>query len=156
MSRPLALVALLLITLSWSAALTAAPRHAAPRVSALTYAGGALICHQRSERSFHYEGAQYPVCARCFGLYVGAVGGVLVWAAMAGLGRTPRTRAMRITRPNVARWVLIISALPTLVTVVTSWLGWWDGGNVVRAVLAFPLGATITAVLSAVATGDLR
>ena len=28
-------------------------------------------CHQLSERSFHYHGIQFPVCARCSGILTG-------------------------------------------------------------------------------------
>lgn len=28
-------------------------------------------CHQRPERSFFYKGKQFPVCARCTGVFVG-------------------------------------------------------------------------------------
>jgi uncharacterized membrane protein len=155
-SRPVALVALLLIALSWNAALVAAPRALAPAVSAVTYAAGSLICHQRPERSFQYQGAQYPVCARCLGLYAGAAGGVLLWTAVSGLGRTARARASRITQPALVRRLLIAAALPTVVTVVAAWLGWWDAGNLTRAAVALPLGATIAAVVAAVAARDLR
>lgn len=155
MSRPVALLVLLLITLAWSAALAAAPRPLASSVSALTYAAGSLICHQRPERSFHYEGAQYPVCARCLGLYTGAIGGVLLWTGVSGLGRTARAGGARIAHPVLVRRILIITALPTVATVAASWLG-WDAGNVARWALALPLGATIAAVVAAVAAGDLR
>lgn len=40
---------------------------------------GAYTCHQKGERSFFYHGYQFPVCARCTGLAVGYVLGVLAW-----------------------------------------------------------------------------
>ncbi len=43
---------------------------AAYTLSAAIYGIGALICHQRPERSFHLWGAQLPVCARCAGLAI--------------------------------------------------------------------------------------
>jgi hypothetical protein len=43
-----------------------------------------------------------------------------------------------------------------MATVVFSWSGWWDAGNLVRAAGAVPLGATIAAVVAAVAARDLR
>jgi uncharacterized membrane protein len=155
-SRPLTLLALFVLTLSWSAALTAAPIAASPRVAALTYAAGSLICHQRPERSFHYQGAQSPVCARCAGLYAGAVAGVLLWAAAAGVGSRPRTPTVPLTNTRVIRRLLFLIALPTLVSVTASWFGWWEAGNIVRAALAVPLGAAIAAVIAGVAAGDLR
>ena len=30
-----------------------------------------FLCHQRAERSFFVCGNQFPVCARCFGIYFG-------------------------------------------------------------------------------------
>ena len=42
---------------------------------AVIFAVGAVICHQRPERSFFLDGHQLPVCARCTGLYLsGAIG----------------------------------------------------------------------------------
>ena len=29
------------------------------------------VCHQRSDRSFHFRGRQFPLCARCTGLMIG-------------------------------------------------------------------------------------
>lgn len=34
---------------------------------------GALSCHQIYERSFTYRGYQFPVCARCTGIFIGHV-----------------------------------------------------------------------------------
>lgn len=31
------------------------------------------ICHRKPERSFHIKGHQFPVCARCTGLYLGII-----------------------------------------------------------------------------------
>lgn len=32
-----------------------------------------LGCHQMEERSFHFKGYQFPVCARCTGVFVGEI-----------------------------------------------------------------------------------
>jgi hypothetical protein len=40
--------------------------------------------------------------------------------------------------------------------VLLAWSGVWDASNTVRAMLALPLGAVITAVVAAVLAGDLR
>ena len=80
---------------------------------------------------------------------------MLLWTGVSGLGRTARAGGARIAHPVVVRRILIITALPTVATVAASWLG-WDAGNVARWALALPLGATIAAVIAAVAAGDLR
>lgn len=36
---------------------------------------GYAICHQISDRSFHIAGHQLPLCARCTGIYMGALAG---------------------------------------------------------------------------------
>jgi hypothetical protein len=41
-------------------------------LAAAVYGIGSLVCHQLSERSFHWHGAQLAVCARCTGIYLGA------------------------------------------------------------------------------------
>lgn len=48
-------------------------------------------CHCRDDRSFHYKGKKFPICARCTGELVGILGGILlgifflprVWVAVA-------------------------------------------------------------------------
>lgn len=38
--------------------------------------GRATGCHQRPERSFFYRGKQFPVCARCTGVFIGELLGI--------------------------------------------------------------------------------
>lgn len=40
---------------------------------------GAFTCHQIYERSFNYKGYQFPVCARCTGIFVGNIIGILLY-----------------------------------------------------------------------------
>ena len=150
------LFAVVIIAVLWTAALLAAPSAEAPRFSALVYAAGSLVCHQIPERSFHRGDAQYPVCARCLGLYIGGFAGVLGWVAFSGSGATPRARAIRVSASPGWRRVLIVTAAPTVFSLLTAAAGWWDPGNSVRAVLALPLGASIAALVAAVAAKDLR
>jgi hypothetical protein len=78
-------------TAAWAALLVLVPllasrAHASPLASALivsVYALGSVVCHQLPERSYHLWAAQMPVCARCAGIYFGAVVG-----AIASLART--------------------------------------------------------------------
>jgi uncharacterized membrane protein len=96
------------------------------------YQGGGLICHQRSERSFHIGGVQQPVCARCAGLYFsGAAGAVAAWI---GWRRRPRA-------PRRTRLVLIAASVPTAVTVALEFAGIAHPSNSMRALAALPLGA---------------
>jgi uncharacterized membrane protein len=154
--RLVSLITLAFALLIWNVALLAAPAGTMRTTSGLTYMAGALICHQQPERSFHRDGAQYPVCARCHGLYAGAMLGVLAWVGLAGVQRAPRARAQRWLSPHSLRALLALVALPTLVTVALAWTGVWDAPNLLRALLAVPLGLAIAVVVAAVAAGDLR
>jgi len=49
-----------------------------------------------------------------------------------------------------------VAAAPTALSWLTGVLGIWDGTNVIRAVLALPLGLGAGAVVAAVAAKDLR
>src|SRR5688500_5253677 len=101
------IVGLALVALLWTSAIVVAATSRAPRLSAAMYAAGALVCHQRPERSFYIEDAQLPVCARCFGLYAGALLGVVAWAVAAGLRGAPAQRAMRMVASRPLRAALM-------------------------------------------------
>jgi uncharacterized membrane protein len=115
-------------------------------ITALVYLAGSFVCHQIPERSFHISGIQLPVCARCSGLYLGAAVGM---AAL--LAASPRSISF-----SRARALLIITAIPTVVTLATAWLGFWDPTNAVRAILALPLGFAAGAIVTAVLARRLR
>jgi uncharacterized membrane protein len=122
--------------LAWSVILLTAPyalTSGNPRLvaaAAAVYNGAGLICHQRAERSFHLAGVQQPVCARCAGLYLsGAAGALAAWLAW----RRPRT-------PRRTRTILVLAALPTVLSVAIEFFGLAHPSNIVRAVCALPLG----------------
>jgi len=119
---------------------------------ALIFAIGAVICHQRPDRSFFWDGHQLPVCARCTGLYASAAVGLVGWFAVKA---ARRWRALSI-RPEVALRCLAVAVLPTALSWSSGVLGLWDGTNLTRALLAIPLGASAGAIVAAVATKDLR
>lgn len=41
--------------------------------------GAKLGCHQKPERSFFFRGYQFPVCARCTGIYIGYLLAILLF-----------------------------------------------------------------------------
>jgi uncharacterized membrane protein len=128
MSRAFA-IALTVGAIAWVGALFAAAVHASEPFSAFLYGFASAVCHQRPERSFTFEGHQLPVCARCAGLYFsGALGALGAWLPLQ-------------TAPNRSRVLLIVAAVPTLLTIPIEWLGWSPLSNVIRAAAAVPLGA---------------
>ena len=117
----------------WAAAIFLAPLahelHVGGRFPEMVRLAGALICHQRVERTFQIAGDSMPVCARCTGLYLsGALGAVAAWLTV------PLT-------PRRTRTVIVAAAVPTIVTIAVEWAGLAQPGNVGRALAALPIGA---------------
>jgi uncharacterized membrane protein len=103
----------------------------------VVYLAASRVCHQRPERSFATDGVQWPVCARCSGLYLAAPVGALV----AGFSLRRRRSQARM------RWGLVAAAVPTAVTVGLEWAGLAAPSNLVRAAAALPLGALVAYVI---------
>ena len=171
---------------AWLVAIVAAPYLASHsnqaswvfRSTTGVYMIGSLVCHQRPDRSFHTADIQWPICARCTGLYAGAPLG----AALAALwgrrrhGATPvrscpkqtlrdsppiedkGSPGLRRTWPDrcrrrqagagLFRLVLGVAAMPTILTLVSEWPG------LIRAIAAVPLGAAVAWVVLVVSAGD--
>jgi uncharacterized membrane protein len=127
---------------SWFALVVLAPELPAA-LGAAVYAIGALVCHQRPERSFHWSGAQLAVCARCTGIYLGAcVTAVLVFLP-------PRRYAVLVRDVRRLRAWTVAAAAPTAVTVAAEWAGWWQPSAFVRAATGVMLGALAGLVVAA-------
>lgn len=136
----------LLVTLgaAWTLLVATAPLLAWPAL----YAAGHLVCHQLPERTFHVAAAPMAVCARCLGLYLGAVGGGA--AALLVDGRRQRV-ASREARAAVA-----IAAIPTLLTLLAEWVLRWPVGNGLRFSAALPLGVAAAWVVARALEVDWR
>ena len=141
-------LAIALGALTWLALLIAAP--AGPSILAtLTYAVGAIVCHQIPERSFHVAGFQLPVCARCLGIYAGFA---MTASFTAAMGSRLASRSGQFTA-RAARRAFIVGATPTAVTLALEWSGVWRGTNIVRAMAGLALGSGVAfVVMSAAAT----
>jgi uncharacterized membrane protein len=129
-----------LLATTWVVLLSTAPIAAfgAP-LSALVYAFGSLICHQRPDRSFYLSQAQMPVCARCYGIYLGAaIGALLVLIFHSALKPIAPLR----TRTRI-RTVLLASAAPTVMTWTFEVAGLWAASNLTRFMAALPLGIAV-------------
>ena len=125
------------VTGPWLASL---PALGGAHLSAAAYGFGALVCHQRPERSFHLAGVQLPVCARCAGLYLSAALGILAVGC--------RRRSLDAVPLVAWRSRLAWAALPTVVTLAVEWWSPALTSGLVRAVAAAPLGATAGALLA--------
>ena len=88
-------------------------------------------CHQMPERSFYLAGYPLAVCARCTGLYVGALAGVIAYPLMRPLARTDAPRR---------EW-LILAAVPTTIDFALGFFHIWENTHWSRFSTALLLGA---------------
>ncbi len=69
---------------------------------------GYAVCHQITTRTYIFDGRPLPLCARCSGQYLAALGG-LVWLIAAGRGRAgqlPRPRITAVLLAMLAIWAV--------------------------------------------------
>jgi len=137
--------------LAWASAIPLAalllaspPATRVPRVMASAiYVAGAVVCHQKPERSFSLAGQPLPVCARCTGIYIGAAVAVIALAGLAGADRSAAFRS-DVSR---ARRIGLVALAPTLVTLAWEWTIGTPPSNPIRAAAGMPIGAAIAWVV---------
>ena len=87
-------------------------------------------CHRLPDRSFFYRGTQFPVCARCTGIWVGYVIGLLV-----------------VVAHLLPWWSGFVLLLPALIDGGTQLLRWRSSTNDLRLVTGIALGIGETLIL---------
>ncbi len=155
--------AFLATTIAWAALLVAVPflasrDHASAPESALilvVYAIGSAICHQLPERSYQLWSAQMPVCARCAGIYFGAVLGGL-GARRLGVRPASRLRTWLDAAPDHARVLLALAILPTAVTLGYEWLTGVMPSHAIRAAAGLAIGLAVAWLVVAVADNQVN
>jgi len=128
-----------LVPLAPFAASKPAPAHFWYGLAFVVYGAGSFICHQLPARSFHSWSAQWPVCARCTGIYFGAA----VVAVVAMVRLKPDTTYITRLSTRRARGLLVAAALPTAVTLIYEWTTGDTPSNAIRALAGAPLGAAV-------------
>ena len=171
---------------AWAVLLIAAPflasrAHASQASSLLilgVYGIGSLVCHQRPERSYHLWTAQMPVCARCAGIYAGAVVGVLAARGVSAFARAQRARAsarlgaapeaqrrqprvgrsperLALRRSALAlqspRVLLAVAVAPTMATLVYEWTTGAMPSHAIRAAAGASIGVAVAWLVVAAA-----
>lgn len=99
-------------------------------VSALIFRFFSPICHQNPARSLSLCGHVFPVCGRCFGIYIGFLFGTIVY---------PIFRGWNDSTPHI-RW-LAWTTLPSLIDFILSITGLAVIHNQVRFAAGLILGA---------------
>lgn len=97
------------------------------------------ICHRRADRSFFYKGKQFPVCARCTGIWIGyAIGAVLV------------------TLLVPMWWIGALLFIPMTIDVLTQLVQWRTSSNALRVSTGILGGVGEIIILIHVATAIAR
>lgn len=112
------------------------------------YGLGSIICHQAAERSFVLLDAQFPVCARCAGLYVGAAVVSIAWTQRQRFARSETLLGLlRGSSWFDARRVVVLGSIPTAATLAYEWSTGVSPTNGIRALAGVVLGLSITSLL---------
>lgn len=133
-------------TTLWLAAIILAPylRSRGNPAFPFVYACFSPVCHQQPARSFFLFGFPLAVCARCFGIYAGFLGGLIAY---------PFQRGLASVRPLSVRLLVAVSA-PVVVDTTANFLGLWNTSNGLRFVLGAGFGSILPFYLLA-GLGDL-
>lgn len=99
-------------------------------LSSPIYSFFSYICHQRSERSLHFNGHQLAVCSRCFGVYFGMFAGIWIY---------PLWRRIEEVEP-LARFWLFLSLIPIGIDWSLSMFDVWENTHLSRFVTGLILG----------------
>ena len=84
-----------------------------------------------------------PVCARCAGIYFGAVVGAVAALALRGSARR-------------ARLVLALAVAPTLVTLAYEWTAGVMPSHAIRAAAGVPIGVAVAWLVVAAADNQVN
>jgi hypothetical protein len=159
MSGPAFTWVLVAATAAWTGALLMAtydaslahPGSISYLFSVAVYLAGSVVCHQRPERSFHWWGAQVPVCARCAGIYAGAAVAALSAALARALGPAAERRARTLDDVSGRmRWLLVAALAPTALTLAYEWTTGHMPAHWIRAASGVPMGAAVALVVAVV------
>jgi uncharacterized membrane protein len=105
---------------------------------AVINAGFAPYCHQRSDRSYFVFGSQFPVCARCLGIYSGMLAGSVFFSILWRRTGIP---------PG---WIIIAASAPMVLDGFTQLLGMRQSTNILRLTTGLVFGMAIPVYLIAI------
>jgi uncharacterized membrane protein len=94
------------------------------------------ICHQMPERSFKYKGRQFPLCARCTGIFIGYF--------------TFPIFQLQIIKPSLL--LIILLSIPMFVDSITQSMNYRESNNILRVITGFLFGAAQVAFIVLIGT----
>jgi len=128
----------LALTITW---LLLTPRGLLGKADAVGYA----VCHQIEARSFHIHERPFPMCARCSGLFLGALLGLAYQAVQGRKGKMPPVGASVFFGLLALAWVL--DGVNSFAMLVPSLPSAYQTQNWTRLVTGTGMGLALSAVL---------
>jgi uncharacterized membrane protein len=126
------------LTVTW---LFLTPRGLLGKADAVGYA----VCHQIDDRSFQINGRSFPVCARCSGLFLGALLGLIYQITQGRKGRMPPLGASLFFGLLAFAW--IFDGINSFLMLVPSVSSLYPTQNWTRLVTGTGMGLAVSAVL---------
>lgn len=99
-------------------------------VSSPLYYFFSLICHQLSERSFHFAGEPFAVCSRCFGVYFGLLVGFAIYPLWSNLDNIE----------PLSKFWLFASLIPMSIDWGLTFFGIWENTQLSRFLTGMIVG----------------
>jgi len=99
-------------------------------LSAFAYLVFTPICHQIPSRSFHLFGEPLAVCARCLGIYFGALGGTGLYPLINGFSKLALPKAR----------IFILVSVPIIIDAGGNFLHLWVSSHWIRFMTGFLWG----------------
>lgn len=97
-----------------------------------------FLCHRIPERSFFYKGKQFPICARCTGIFIGYLFGIIY--------------IIFSKKPHLLIETLLI--MPLAIDGIGQFYGYWTSNNIRRLITGIFAGiATIGFLRTAIVLG---
>ena len=90
-----------------------------------------FMCHSRPDRSFYYKGKQFPICARCTGVLLGWIAGIIYCV----LFEAPKG------------YFTILILIPLIIDGTTQFLGKRESNNIFRIITGILFGMGIIFIL---------
>lgn len=128
----------LALTITW---LALTPEGVFGKADAIGYS----VCHQIEARSFSLNGRAFPLCARCSGMFLGAVLGLVYQSAQGKKGRMPPLGASLLFGALALAWVF--DGSNSFLMILPNFTTFYQTQNWTRLVTGTGMGLAVAAIL---------
>lgn len=110
-----------------------------------THAVGYAVCHQIEARTYHLGGRPLPMCARCTGMFLGALLGLVFQSIQGKKGKMPPVPVLILFGVFAAAWILDgANSFSMLVPIIPSL---YETQNWTRLLTGTGMGLAVSALL---------